>query len=632
MMQQVAATSTELAAAASTSASKSNSKDTSNGEFSMLFDQQQQSSSSPSTANSASSNNTAPLQDKTAVTEQPVSDEKTSIDNEPQKLPEQNVTADKATESSTATKETPVADISKEETTSAVGTTDDVVDGSEDMLSIEAELAKLQQEAATENMTWVGLLEKIKQQFTEQDGVVNDNGNPEVTQEDIVQAITDFIQQQLAQQQSEGESLPDDIQPIALLQQYIAHLQSQEGASENELPAESITKLSDDDLLALLVSLPENDVSPKMNELRSALLLETEARGLNKDVLATTASEKGQQTDAKTLITNVATPMIGEEKTPSAAVTKEDMQNQGLQGDQNAQVATSTKHSDVVVKSTDLDPLLQASAEKINNLLVKLAEKVLPEATSEVKHNFVASLKVGLEEMRTQLQQGHEPGIDLQSLVSKTVGDISAKNSGDQSLSQQRQTPLFDIAQLLSPSSQANHAALASAELNTYHDGLINSVEANKLAQGTSLDKLDKAAVVLQKAEGLKQVIDKVQLMVNQKTLVADIRLDPPELGSMQIRLHMSNEQASVSFVVQSQQARDALDQSAPKLKEMLAERGIELGQSSVRQDKGKNGDAEQQGQQQGQLAQQPEEQAEGVISQQLNVVNGAVSGIDFFV
>ena len=40
-----------------------------------------------------------------------------------------------------------------------------------------------------------------------------------------------------------------------------------------------------------------------------------------------------------------------------------------------------------------------------------------------------------------------------------------------------------------------------------------------------------------------------------------------------------------VSFTVQSAQAKEALDQSALKLREILQETGIELGESSVEQD-----------------------------------------------
>ena len=73
--------------------------------------------------------------------------------------------------------------------------------------------------------------------------------------------------------------------------------------------------------------------------------------------------------------------------------------------------------------------------------------------------------------------------------------------------------------------------------------------------------------------------------MMNQKNMVADIRLDPPDLGQMQIKITMQGDSASVSMVVQSQAAREALEHSEPRLKELLEQQGIELGQSSVQQE-----------------------------------------------
>ena len=83
--------------------------------------------------------------------------------------------------------------------------------------------------------------------------------------------------------------------------------------------------------------------------------------------------------------------------------------------------------------------------------------------------------------------------------------------------------------------------------------------------------------------------------MVNSRNISAEIRLDPPDLGGMNIKVNLSGDSASVSFVVQSQQAREALDQATPRLREMLEEQGIELGQSSVEQEsRGRDGQAEQ--------------------------------------
>ena len=70
--------------------------------------------------------------------------------------------------------------------------------------------------------------------------------------------------------------------------------------------------------------------------------------------------------------------------------------------------------------------------------------------------------------------------------------------------------------------------------------------------------------------------------MMSKNIQRADIRLDPPELGSVHIRVNMSGEQASVQFQAQTQQARDALETTMPRLREMLEQQGINLADTQV--------------------------------------------------
>ena len=77
-------------------------------------------------------------------------------------------------------------------------------------------------------------------------------------------------------------------------------------------------------------------------------------------------------------------------------------------------------------------------------------------------------------------------------------------------------------------------------------------------------------------------VKDKVMLMISQKLQQFDITLDPPELGNMQVRVNLQGEQAVVNFLVQSQQTKDALEQNMNKLREMLAEQGVDVGDANV--------------------------------------------------
>jgi flagellar hook-length control protein FliK len=79
-------------------------------------------------------------------------------------------------------------------------------------------------------------------------------------------------------------------------------------------------------------------------------------------------------------------------------------------------------------------------------------------------------------------------------------------------------------------------------------------------------------------------VKDKVLVMINQKLQKFEITLDPPEFGNMQVRVNLQGEQASVNFIVQNQQAKEALEQNMQKLKDMLSEQGVDVGGANVEQ------------------------------------------------
>ena len=78
---------------------------------------------------------------------------------------------------------------------------------------------------------------------------------------------------------------------------------------------------------------------------------------------------------------------------------------------------------------------------------------------------------------------------------------------------------------------------------------------------------------------------EQMMLMVRDKVQTAEIRLDPAELGSMQIKISMQQDQMSVQFVVQNGQTRDLMEQQMPRLRDLLQQQGIELSQGSVQQD-----------------------------------------------
>ncbi|OOF27984.1 hypothetical protein BZJ19_01065 [Salinivibrio proteolyticus] len=85
-------------------------------------------------------------------------------------------------------------------------------------------------------------------------------------------------------------------------------------------------------------------------------------------------------------------------------------------------------------------------------------------------------------------------------------------------------------------------------------------------------------------AEAGAALSERVNVMLSKNLKQVDIRLDPPELGRMQIKLGINNDQATVHITVANHQARDLVEQAMPRLREMLQQQGLQLAQGSVQQ------------------------------------------------
>ncbi len=144
-------------------------------------------------------------------------------------------------------------------------------------------------------------------------------------------------------------------------------------------------------------------------------------------------------------------------------------------------------------------------------------------------------------------------------------------------------------ASLLSASSNSNSAGEpATAGESSFANQLAQAAGIQQTATGQPrADQAQASAQLplqLNREMASDQMAERVQMMMSKNLKNIDIRLDPPELGRMQIRMNMNGDGATVHFTVANQQARDALEQSMPRLREMLAQQGVQLGDTSVQQ------------------------------------------------
>ncbi len=74
----------------------------------------------------------------------------------------------------------------------------------------------------------------------------------------------------------------------------------------------------------------------------------------------------------------------------------------------------------------------------------------------------------------------------------------------------------------------------------------------------------------------------RISWMIGNKLQSAQLRITPAHLGPVDIKLSIENNIANVSFLSNHQVVREALEQAIPKLKEMLEEQKLDLGNVDI--------------------------------------------------
>ncbi|WP_019676437.1 flagellar hook-length control protein FliK [Arsukibacterium perlucidum] len=139
--------------------------------------------------------------------------------------------------------------------------------------------------------------------------------------------------------------------------------------------------------------------------------------------------------------------------------------------------------------------------------------------------------------------------------------------------------------------SEAILARLDAATAATAATALQTAERTKAQSVNTSVtEQLKQVNLLAQNAAG--QLKERINMMVRQNIQVAEIRLDPADLGQMQIRVNLQQDQATVQFIVQQQHAKELLEQQMPRLREMMQQQGIQLGEGNVQQQRQGNGQA----------------------------------------
>ncbi|MEZ8303042.1 flagellar hook-length control protein FliK [Vibrio splendidus] len=249
--------------------------------------------------------------------------------------------------------------------------------------------------------------------------------------------------------------------------------------------------------------------------------------------------------------------------------------------DSNEAKALAAVASTAAVATAAQQVSAQAASQSANNALTDKAAMLHANNAHAAQQAAAQQLQQG-NAAPMQQQAALDPSLTAQSLAMNATPAAIKASSTDALLK-----------------AGAGAAALsglgkAGAKEDSKDSTLAQQIASAAGAQGTAtvgsaptraeIQAAQQAPLQLTKELANEQVAEKVQMMMSKNLKNLDIRLDPPELGQMKIRMTMNNDVANVHFTVSNQQAREVIEQTLPRLREMLAQQGLQLADSSVQQ------------------------------------------------
>jgi len=432
------------------------------------------------------------------------------------------------------------------------------------------------------------------------------------------------------------------------------NLPSEDGTMVNTMATNMATEVDEQSLLtqiAALTGLKEDEIKAMSPEEQIQLLENLKQSGVELGMLATdslegaeliTADESDESEqdsaqlaaadekaankgDSKAEDETIDAPLLALDKT---AATADKARSQ--QGERQMGWADADKS---VRKAATQDGMAAVAREAVLNAAEEKSDKILAQSAIADKAKTDTAGKLDAAVATAATSVGADGKSDKATAKDVLAGVLKAEAKGVQS-----------AAEVRSPVSDAIHQALKGDAASTQTD--ISPFQQQLHQQGLQPPQRgEMAQYQLSLRQGMEQSLqtaDMVQrfapvmrqqliTMVSNGVQQAEIRLDPPELGAMMVRVQVHGDQTQVQFHVTQTQTRDMLEQAMPRLREMLQEQGMNLADSHISQ--GGREQGEQQGGNGGAFAQ---ETANGEISaeetvQSTNHTTSYGSGIDYY-
>lgn len=253
----------------------------------------------------------------------------------------------------------------------------------------------------------------------------------------------------------------------------------------------------------------------------------------------------------------------------------------------------------------ELDPLLamalggiqaQVDDAPLTEESSALPALVITGASSDVAENTEPVLEEALDplallkqpaEEATKAQAPQDAAIKSARVATSTdfAAAMAAMGKGEES-GESTEEPTLDLPleslpkdalESLKDSAQPNRPDQFVSKLNALTQALNHQAGAAQ-----RLPLVPGQPVAMQQGGWSEAVVDRVMWLSSHNLKSAEIQLDPADLGRLEVRVNLSQDQAQVTFASPNAGVRDALEGQMHRLRELFAQQGMNLADANV--------------------------------------------------
>ncbi len=235
---------------------------------------------------------------------------------------------------------------------------------------------------------------------------------------------------------------------------------------------------------------------------------------------------------------------------------------------------------DVAMSSGLKGEATTSSAKRVTTEHMLVAKVITSEdVTSESRHKNTSSIILGSDTILSA-KGGSVEGLELdkKQQITSLRSDIFYALSKNKSAELATLDKLVTKDQTQQLTDRTERPDRSSASFST-----ATSLSGVSAAQASSIAQPILAVQPAIQSEAWSRVMSsRVVWMAREGVQEASLRLNPANLGSIEVKLTMHNEQANVLFIAQNAATRDALEQALPRLRESFEENGMQLADAEV--------------------------------------------------